>query len=117
MSLTIGADPVPLCLDEGGAYRVGKTRVRPDTVIWAYNSGSAPEQIVRDFPSLDLADVHSVIGYYLHHRREVDAYLAARQEAADAFREETEALPQNRQLREKLVTLRNQRSCEPARFT
>jgi len=110
MPLALAADPLPLRLDKGGTYRVGKTRVRLDSVVFAFNSGSAPEQIVRDFPSLELADVHSVIGYYLHHRSEVDAYLATRKEEADKLRAEIEALPQTKELREKLIARRNQRA-------
>ncbi len=110
LPLTIIADPLPLRLDEGGTYRIGKTRVRLDTVIYAYNSGSTAHDIARDYPSLDLADVHSVVGYYLRHRGEVDAYLAARQEAADKLRDEIEALPQNQRLREKLIARRNQQA-------
>jgi uncharacterized protein (DUF433 family) len=108
--LTIVEDPLPLRVDKGGTYRVGKTRVRLDTVIGAFNAGSTAQEIARDFPTLDLADVHSVIGYYLRHRSDVDAYLAARLEAADKLREEIEALPQNKRLREKLIALRNQQT-------
>lgn len=110
MVLAIAADPLPLRLDDGGTYRVGKTRVRLDTVVFAYNAGSSAEQIVRDFPGLELADVHSVIGYYLNHKRDVDAYLAIRKEEAERLREEIEALPQNKALREKLIAHRDQRA-------
>jgi len=110
MTLTIAAEPVPLRLDTGGTYRVGLTRVRLDSVVFAYNSGSTAEQIVQEFPSLEPADVHYVIAYYLHHRREVDAYLAAREKEAAKLRKEVEALPQNRALREKLAARKNQQS-------
>jgi uncharacterized protein (DUF433 family) len=107
MTLTIAAEPVPLRLDSSGTYRVGGTRVRLDTVVFAYNSGSSAEQIVHDFPSLALADVHSVLGYYLHHRNEVDAYLSSREEEAARIRAEVEAVPHNKELREKLISRRN----------
>jgi uncharacterized protein (DUF433 family) len=110
MTFTIAADPLPLRLDSGGSYRVGGTRVRLDTVIFAYNAGTSPEQIVSEFPTLDLADVHWVIGYYLRHRSEVDAYLKVRQAEADRLRHEIESQPHNKELREKLVARRNQSS-------
>ena len=91
MTLTVQADPLPLRLDSGGTYRVGNTRVRLDTVIYAYNHGSTAEQIARDFPTLDLADVHGVIGYYLRHRAEVDAYLRQREREAEELRKKMEA--------------------------
>lgn len=110
MTLTILADPLPLRLDKGNTYRVGSTRIRLDTIVLAYNSGSSAEQITRDYPGLKLADVHAVIAYYLHHKSEVDAYLAAREVEAAKLRAEIEAQPQNRELREKLIARRNQRA-------
>jgi hypothetical protein len=81
-----------------------------DTVVFAYNSGTSPEQITRDYPGLDLADVHAVIAYYLHHKSEVDAYLVARQQEAVSLQAEIESQPQNQELRDKLIARRNQRS-------
>lgn len=102
MTLTIAAEPVPLRLDSGGTYRVGQTRVRLDTVIFAYNAGASAEQIVEDFPGLDLGDVHAVLAYYLRHRPDVDAYLAAREEEGERLRREIESQEPNKALREKL---------------
>ena len=110
VTLAIAADPPPLRLDRGGTYRVGATRIRLDTVVFAYNSGISPEQIAEEFPTLALADVHAVIAYYLRHRGEVDAYLKAREVEASSLRSKIEALPQNKELREKLITCRNQNS-------
>lgn len=91
MTLTLSAEPLPLRLDERGAYRVGPSRVLLDTVIFAYQSGEGPEEIARNYPSVQLADVYSVIGYYLGHRAEVDAYLESRRQEADALRHRLEA--------------------------
>lgn len=110
MNLTIATEPVPLRLDEGGAYRVGQSRVRLDTVIFAHNSGSSAAEIVSEFPSLTLAEVHLVLGYYLSHQEAVDAYLLARQAEADQLRAEIESEPGNRELRERLTALWNQRA-------
>lgn len=110
MTLTLAAEPLPIRLDEGGTYRVGPTRVRLDSVVFLYNQGSSAEQIVAEYPSLQLADVHLVIAYYLNHKSDVEAYLAVRQQEADELRTKIEALPQNKALREKLMALRNQRA-------
>jgi uncharacterized protein (DUF433 family) len=91
MALTLAADPLPLRLDSGGTYRVGKTRIRLDTVVFEYNSGASAEQIVRNYPTLELADVHAVIGYYLRHRLEVDAYVSERKQEADELRHTLES--------------------------
>ncbi|MEO0869309.1 MAG: DUF433 domain-containing protein, partial [Cyanobacteria bacterium J06642_11] len=41
--------------------------------------GATAEEIVEQYPSLQLADVYSVISYYLRRKTEVDAYLKIRQ--------------------------------------
>jgi uncharacterized protein (DUF433 family) len=90
MVLALTADPLPLRCDAGGTYRVGQTRVRLDTVIFAYNAGSSAEQIAHEFP-VELADVHAVISYYLNHRADVDAYLEQREREAEELRQKIEA--------------------------
>lgn len=71
--LLFHAEPPPLRVDEGGAVRVGKSRVSLDVVVEQYENGMTPEDLVRAYDSLDLADVHAVIAYYLRHRAEVRA--------------------------------------------
>lgn len=109
MTLTLAADPLPLRLDENGTYRVGPTRVRLDSVVFLHNRGSSAEEIVGEYPSLELADVHAVISYYLRHKGDVDAYIQRREAEADKLRKQVEALPQNNELREKLTARRAQR--------
>ena len=90
MTLSIADDPCPIRLRQGVPC-VGGTRVTLDTVIRAYQRGLTPEQIVYDFDTLALADIYTVIGYYLRHRAEVDAYLDAREQRAEEVRREIEA--------------------------
>lgn len=71
-----------------GTWRIAGTRVSLDSVIHAFWEGGTPEEICQDFPSLSLAQVYSVIAYYLTHRVEVDAYLQEQQEAAEKLRQE-----------------------------
>ncbi len=75
----------PIRVDADGVLRVGDTRVTLDTVIAAYRRGLSAESIAARFPTLDLADVYGVFSYYLHNRVEVDAYLAQREQEADAL--------------------------------
>jgi uncharacterized protein (DUF433 family) len=91
MTLTLAADPLPLRLDSGGTYRVGPTRVRLDSVVYLHNQGSSAAQVVGEFPSLELADVHAVISYYLKHKAEVDAYLAERERNAEQLKRKLES--------------------------
>jgi uncharacterized protein (DUF433 family) len=106
MTLLIEADPVPLRADADGTIRVAGTRLTLDTVITAYRDGAPPEEIVKRFPAISLPDAYAVIGYYLRHPQEVEAYLDARRQAADALRQEIEASGPPRFSRDQLLARR-----------
>lgn len=89
--LPLHAEPPPLRVDEGGAVRIGKSRVILDLVVDQYENGMTPEDLVRAYDTLDLADVHAVIAFYLRHREEVRAYLKRREEEAEGLRAKIEA--------------------------
>jgi uncharacterized protein (DUF433 family) len=74
--LPLQPEAVPLDLYEGTVYRIRGTRVPLQTVVEAFGLGMSAEGIADAFPSLALADVYTVIAYYLRHRSEVDQYLA-----------------------------------------
>jgi uncharacterized protein (DUF433 family) len=109
MALTIEPAPVPLRTDADGVVRVGRTRVTLDTVVAAFEEGATAEEIVQQYPSLDLADVYSVIGFYLRHRSEVGAYLRQRQQQADAARAYSESRHDPSGVRERLLARKTQR--------
>jgi len=75
MSLSLATEPIPLMTDLNGVVRVGGTRVTLDTVVGAFREGATAEEIVQQYPSLQLADAYSVIAYYLRHLSEVESYL------------------------------------------
>src|SRR5262245_63304649 len=89
--LLLHAEPPPLRMDEGGAVRVGKSRVSLDLVVEQFENGMTPEDLVRAYDTLVLADVYAVIAYYLRHHDEVRAYLKRREEEAKALRAKIEA--------------------------
>ena len=91
MTLNIVAECVPLLLDSDGVARVGGTRVTLETVVFAFEEGAAAEEIARQYPSVPLSDVYSVLGYYLHNRNEVEEYLKARSNERQRVRAENEA--------------------------
>jgi uncharacterized protein (DUF433 family) len=76
---------IPLAKDSHGVYRVGGTRVTLDLVVRAFNRGATAEEIVQKFPSLKLADVYQVIGYYLKNRNELGGYLETREREEKAL--------------------------------
>jgi uncharacterized protein (DUF433 family) len=103
MNLAIKVSPVPLRADEHGVMRIGQTRVRLDTVITAWRQGESPEQIVENFDVLDLADIYAVISYYLHHRMEVEEYMARNRQEGERVRAEHEQRFPSAGIRERLL--------------
>lgn len=105
-SLVIEAEPVPLRVDPEGVVRVADTRVTLDTVVDAYREGATAEEIAQQYSSLDLADVYAVIGYFLHRRFEIDAYLEQRRRLAGDVRRENERRFDPQGIRDRLLARR-----------
>jgi len=97
---------VPVVTDDDGVMRVGETRVTLDTVIGAFLDGAAAEEIVFQYPSLDLGDVYSVLGYYLRRRPEVDSYLQRRREQIERARQQNETRFDPAGVRDRLLARR-----------
>jgi uncharacterized protein (DUF433 family) len=102
----VSTSEIKLTKTEAGVIRIGDTRVSLDSVIIAFNQGSAPEQIVYDYDSLSLSEVYATISYYLQHREEVNSYLTARAKQNERLREFNEARFDQKGLREKLLSRR-----------
>ncbi|MGD2156821.1 MAG: DUF433 domain-containing protein [Anaerolineales bacterium] len=98
---------VPLKADRDGVVRVGGTRVRLDTVVYAYNEGAIPEEIVSQYPALSLEDVYSVIAFYLKNQVEIDTYVKQRAEEAAENRKRVEAKPRYKEFRKRLRSRKN----------
>lgn len=108
MSLAIEPPPVPLRTDELGVMRVSHTRVPLDTVVYAFNQGASPEEIVMSYPTLDLGDVYAVVNYYLHNRAEVDDYLRQREAKAARIKDDNEKRFPPEGIRARLLARRQQ---------
>ncbi len=109
MSVAFATETVPLRRDKHGTLRVGSTRVTLDSVVYAFRNGEGAEQIALSFPTLSLTDVYLVIGYYLRHQAEVDAYLEQQEREAEEIRREIEARQDTRGIRERLLARRNEK--------
>ena len=103
MSLKISANSAPLTADEDGVVRVGGTRVRLDTVVYAFNQGASAEEVLQQYPPLILSDIYATITYYLQNRSSVDAYLKERKTEHDRVRQHNESLSDPAGLRERLL--------------
>ena len=109
MMPTLAAEAVPIHADADGVIRVGNTRVTLDTIVAAFSGGATAEEIAQRYPSLELADVYQVLGYYLHRTSEVEAYLEERRAQAAAVRKQNEARFDPRGVRDRLVARRAHR--------
>jgi len=101
--LKISTDSAPLFIDEDGVVRVRGTRLRLDTVVYAFNQGASAEEILQQYPSLALADIYATISFYLQNRSSVDDYLKERQQRHDRVRQLNESRCDPSGLRERLM--------------
>ena len=76
MDIVLQAEAPPLRQDSSGGLRIGKSRVLLELVIHAFEDGATPEAIAQRYPTATLADIYSVLAYFLRHQEEIKAYLA-----------------------------------------
>jgi len=55
--------------------RIKGSRIGIETVITEYLDGRMPEEIVLEYPSLSLEQVHATITYFLRNREHIQRYL------------------------------------------
>lgn len=89
--LSLSPESPPLRVDEGGVVRVGQSRITLQLIVEQYENGQTPEDMVRAYDTLALADVYAVIASCLRHRDQVQAYLKRRSREAEALRTKIEA--------------------------
>jgi len=102
-------DAIPLAKDANGVYRIVGSRVTLDLIVRAFNRGATAEEIVQDFPGLQLPDVYQVIGYYLKHGSELAEYFDQRARAEQKLMSEHEDEWSPRGLRDRLLARRQSR--------
>lgn len=66
----------------GGRPVVAGTRVRVATILACYRQGMRVEEILQQYAHLKPADVHDALAYAYDHLDEIEADLAADDEAA-----------------------------------
>lgn len=99
-------ETIPLEENADGILRVSGTRVTLDTIIYAFQDGATPEEIVQQYSSLSLADVYHVIGYYLRNRLGVEKYLQKREQEQLKVRQQNENLFDPQGIRDRLLNRR-----------
>ena len=108
MNLAAVNEKIPIETDEDGAIRVGNTRVTLETLVSAFNNGSTAEEIVYQFPVLNLADVYAVITYYLRNRNVVEKYLNDRTLLAEQIKQKIQNNKNLNDIRKRLLARQKQ---------
>src|SRR5205814_1048793 len=98
----------PLIFGDDGAIRVKGSRVTLDVIVRQFKQGATAEQILEDFPSLNLRDVYGAIYYYLEHEAEVEEYLKKQKDAAAEARRFIESKSDGAVLLERIRARRGQ---------
>ena len=109
MTLIIGTEQIPLRREPDGTIRIGQTRVTLDCVASSFEQGATPEMIVDQFPTLQLAEVYLVLGYYLLHPQEMNEYLAEGRRLSEEHQRRAEARLSPFGIRERLLARQMER--------
>ena len=107
MNFAAVIEKIPIETDEDGVIRVGNTRVTLETLVSAFINGSTAEEIVYQFPVLNLADVYAVITYYLRNRDTVEKYLNNRMQLAEQVKRQNQENKDMNDIRERLLARQN----------
>ncbi|GAB4285203.1 MAG: hypothetical protein Fur0025_16600 [Oscillatoriaceae cyanobacterium] len=67
----------------GGRPRIAGTRMSVEAIAIYSNSGMKPEEMVTEYPHLNLAQVHAALAYYYANKEQIDADIAAYYEECD----------------------------------
>lgn len=70
----------------GGAPTLEGTRIRVSDIVVAYDLHDlSPEEIVGEFPSLRLQDVHAALAHYHSHPEEIREEIRERKELSEGL--------------------------------
>lgn len=71
----------------GGKPRIAGHRITvEDVAIWHERLGMSPDEIVSEYPTITLSDVHATLAYYYDHRGEIDRAIRQGEEWVETFR-------------------------------
>src|SRR5450756_952760 len=71
----------------GPRARVAGHRISvEDIAVWHEKLGMSPDEIVYQYPTITLADVHAALAYYWDHREEIEQTIAEDKVFVEEFR-------------------------------
>lgn len=103
-------ETIPMVNGNDGVIRVSGTRVTLDSILLAFNEGATPEEIAQQYPTVPLADVYHLIGYYLRHTAEIEEYLRRRIRESQEVQRQNEARWRPEGVRQRLLSRRRNRA-------
>jgi len=75
----------------GGQAVIDGTRIRVKNIAVLLKVGQTPQQILVQYPSLNIAQVHYAIGYFYENQDEIEAEIAEDERDIDAMDQQWEA--------------------------
>ncbi|MEK7409136.1 MAG: DUF433 domain-containing protein [Acidobacteriota bacterium] len=106
MAEALTTEQIPLVTGADGVLRVRGTRVTLESVVAAFKDGATAEEIAEQYPSVSLADVYQVVGYYLRHSTELESYFTQRRQEMSAARRTNESCWRPDGIRDRLLARR-----------
>lgn len=98
-----------LTQDKYGYIHFAGHRIGLRHVVELYNDSCSPEMVLDHYPTLSLALIHKVIGFYLENRADVDAYVQQSRAAIEKLAAEPSPGPSAEELRRRLEAKQKQR--------
>ena len=98
---------IPITVEEDGSWRVAGARVTVEVLLDQFMRGCTPEQILDDFPTVPLASIYGIIGYFLSNRQAVEEYIASRDKEAKLLQTQCEGLPGTESFRQNIRDARD----------
>ena len=81
----------------GGKPRIAGHRIKvQDIVIWHEKMGMSPDEIVSEYPSINLSDVYAALAYYHDHFAEIRQQIQEDLEYAQKLQSQTPSLIQQK---------------------
>lgn len=71
----------------GGRPKIAGTGIAVKRIVICYQSGLTPEEIAREYPHINLAQVHAALAYYHANREEIDSDIAEERAFFDGIEE------------------------------
>ena len=81
----------------GGKPRIAGHRIKvQDIVIWHEKLGMSPDEIVSNYPSINLSDVYAALAYYHDHLEDIRQHIKEDEEYVRQLQAKTPSLVQRK---------------------